>query len=132
MKTFRFYTVLLVLIPAFSMAQSNYKAGYVVTPKGDTIKGFINYKEWEYNPSRIEFKSSINAPAKTAYSLENAIAFAITDRENYRRFTLPVSQDLVEYSSLSQDIDSTTATTTAFFKIVASGKMLLYIYIQIR
>jgi hypothetical protein len=125
------YTLLfsIFLIPFYGSAQSNYKAGYVVTSIGDTVRGFINYKEWEYAPSRIEFKADINAAAKTEYTIENAAAFAVAGLESFRRFTLPVSQDQVEYSNLSQGIDTSTVTKTAFFKIIASGKYItLYSY----
>jgi hypothetical protein len=40
-----------LLLPVLASAQSNYKAGYVINLKGDTLKGFINYKEWNQNPS---------------------------------------------------------------------------------
>jgi hypothetical protein len=42
-----FYKVLLavILLPAFSYAQSNYKPGYVVNLKGDTLRGFIDCRE---------------------------------------------------------------------------------------
>lgn len=39
-----YFVSLILILPAFSFAQSNYKAGYVVTTKGDTLRGFINYK----------------------------------------------------------------------------------------
>ncbi|MDB5026006.1 MAG: hypothetical protein JWP78_3761 [Mucilaginibacter sp.] len=40
-----------VLLPALSYAQSNYKPGYVITLKGDTLPGFIDYREWNSNQS---------------------------------------------------------------------------------
>ena len=42
----KYFLVTLLLLPLLSIAQSNYKSGYVVTLKGDTLRGYINYKEW--------------------------------------------------------------------------------------
>ncbi|MGN6179675.1 MAG: hypothetical protein ACTHNW_10875 [Mucilaginibacter sp.] len=123
-----YLAILTFVFPVSLYAQSNYKPGYVVTLKGDTLKGYINYKEWEYNPWRIEFKTSLN-DVKTAYSTENTTGFAISGFETYRRFTLSVSRDQTEYLNLSQGIDTTTVSKTAFFKIIATGKnVTLYSY----
>ncbi len=129
MKYLYVVSLFILWLPLHSSAQNNYKAGYIVTTKGDTVIGFINYREWEYNPSKIEFKTAINASAKTEHTTESIIAFAINGFESYRRFTLPVSQDQIEYSNLSQGIDSTTVSKTAFFQIIAKGEnVTLYTY----
>ncbi len=47
-----------LLLPFFSHAQDNYQPGAVVTLKGDTIHGYINFKEWEINPRSISFQAS--------------------------------------------------------------------------
>jgi hypothetical protein len=44
-------------LPLFSWAQSNYKQGRVVTLQGDTLRGYINYREWPYNPEEFAFKA---------------------------------------------------------------------------
>jgi len=38
--------LIFILLPFISTAQTNYKPGYVVTLTGDTLHGFIDYKEW--------------------------------------------------------------------------------------
>jgi len=50
---------LLILAPLFSKAQSNYKPGFIVSLKGDTTYGFINYREWKLTPNQIDFKTAI-------------------------------------------------------------------------
>src|SRR5687768_3093606 len=44
---------LLFSSPAFS--QRNYTPGYVVLLNGDTARGLIDYRRWDYNPSDISF-----------------------------------------------------------------------------
>jgi hypothetical protein len=128
-KPYFFSAVLVLFFPALLQAQSNYKPGYIVTQQGDTVKGYINYKEWSYNPQRIEFKTDLASANRTTYSIEDASAFAVTGFEAYRRFTLPVSEDQTEYSNLSQGIDTVMINKIAFFKIIATGKnVTLYSY----
>ena len=46
----------LFLAPLFSLAQSNYQPGKVVTSSGDTLRGVIDYQAWTVNPETIFFK----------------------------------------------------------------------------
>ena len=48
--------LLLVIIPEFVFSQSNYYEGYVVKNNGDTLKGYIDYRNWEYSPVSFNFK----------------------------------------------------------------------------
>ena len=46
----RIYMLIAVLLPLLSIAQSNYKPGYVVDIKGDALHGYLDQKEWGHNP----------------------------------------------------------------------------------
>ncbi len=47
-----------------SFCQENYQPGYIVGLKGDTLHGFINYRNWERNPDKISFrKGAVLHPA---------------------------------------------------------------------
>jgi len=124
------YPLLLIafLLPGFSQAQSNYKPGYVVTQRGDTVRGFVDYGEWDKNPSKINFKKTLNAN-KERYSVAEASAFAINGFETYRRFIIWLSQDQVELSNLSSGKDTTKMLDTVFLKELNTGKNItLYAY----
>lgn len=120
----KFYTVIfsILFLPLFSLAQTNYKPGYVVTLKGDTLHGFIDYKEWEKNPTDIHFKSSINSGGVQNFSSKNADAFGIMGFEYYKRYTVAISQDPVEIGKLSPVPDTTTLVGDVFLKIITRGK----------
>jgi hypothetical protein len=62
------------LLPFFSLAQTNYKPGYVVTLKGDTLRGFIDYKEWIKNPKYISFKNTPGNREVESFSPQSANA----------------------------------------------------------
>ena len=56
----KYYLLLLFFVPLISIAQSNYKKSAMVDMNGDTIRGFINYKEWGQNPKEILFKNVLS------------------------------------------------------------------------
>jgi len=111
-----------ILLPFFSIAQSNYKPGLVVNLKGDTIRGFIDYKEWDNNPGDITFKASLNGNKPETYSTKNAVAFTINGLEQYQRFILPISTDPMEISKLATNLDTTTVIDTVFLKVNTKGR----------
>jgi hypothetical protein len=110
------------LLPFFSVAQSNYKPGYAVKLKGDTIRGYIDYKEWDKNPKKILFKSATDNTKAEILSPANTSALNIAGFESFRRFVLPVSQDQVDVNKLSTLPDTTSVTDTVFLKVTSSGK----------
>jgi len=118
-----------VFFPALSYAQSNFKPGYVVTLNGDTIHGFIDYKEWDQNPSKIYFKRDISSAQKERYSANEINDFEISGFENYKRAITWVSQDHLELSSLSHHVDSTKIKDTIFLRTIYKGNVVtLYGY----
>ena len=119
----------IILLPLFSNAQSNYKPGFIVNLKGDTIRGVIDYKEWDLNPNNIQFNDNRTPGKSETVSTDNATAFGINGFEYYQRFTLKVSQDQVDINKLPVKIDTAFLTNTVFLKTNSSGKHLtLYSY----
>jgi len=56
--------ILLILIPNLLKAQGDYKPGYIVNLKNETIKGFIYYKDWNNNPKNLILKPLLTQPLK--------------------------------------------------------------------
>ena len=56
MTHFNKLVLFFLLFPFFTNAQSNYKPGYLVTIKGDTLHGLIDYRQWDNNPGAVAFK----------------------------------------------------------------------------
>jgi len=116
-----------ILLPAFASAQSNYKPGYVVNLKGDTLKGYINYREWEKNPAQVSFKN--NSGNVQEFNTRNALAFAVAGLEYFERNIVVISEDQVELDKLGGKIDSNYRTDTVFLHVLTKGKHLaLYSY----
>jgi hypothetical protein len=118
-----YYKLLLpaLLLPLFSVAQSNYKPGYVVTLKGDTLKGFINIKEWNVNPRKISFKTAADNNNIKEFGVGDIKFFAATNLEAYQRFTGLLNNDPTNISSIPTARDTSTITDTVFLKIIQKG-----------
>lgn len=129
MKSF-YPTLLAVLIlPLFSFGQSNYKPGYVVTLKGDTLKGFIDYREWNSNPNSINFKTAVSDSKTRELTPEQINVFNIIGRETYQRYAGTISMDATDVDHIGSVRDTSTRVATVFLKVLQKGNNLaLYAY----
>jgi len=124
-----FYKLLLpaLLLPFFSYAQSNYKPGYVVTAKGDSLKGSIDLREWENNPHNIYFKSQTGVKNYTAKEIR---AFG-TSNVTYDQYMGLISTDETNVSRLSTGRDTSYKQDTTFLKVIQKGaNVTLYSYVD--
>jgi hypothetical protein len=106
----------------FASAQSNYKPGYAVTLKGDTLKGFIDYKEWDENPSSIDFKSNLSDRTSQKLTVEDIKIFSIAGYESYQKYTGLIGTDYVDPNHINYGKDTSFRMATVFLKKLAEGK----------
>jgi len=117
------------LIPIFAIAQINYKPGYVVTIKGDTIKGFIYYPGWDKNPKAISFKRDTDDVQSQKYGLNDIQYFNIDGRLSFQRNVCRISMNDINIDHLAYERDSSYRVDTVFLQILQRGKNLtLYSY----
>lgn len=129
MKTRLPYCLILLLFPFSILAQSNFKKGFAVTVEGDTLKGFIDFREWNQNPKSFAYKSTIDA--KIIQELTPVITryVSIESLEDYLQYKGPISQDKVVLPKISTGIDTSTITDAVFLKVLQQGKNVsLYSY----
>lgn len=119
--------LLACLIPFIVSAQKNFQPGYVVTLKGDTVKGFIDYREWSFTPTSVLFKSSANNSDQKEYSLNDISFFQITGKEAYRRSIVKVSLHQAKLNNIGSR-DTSWKTDTVFLKVLYTGKLSLFSY----
>jgi len=127
----RFYKLVLplFLLPLFSMAQSNYKPGYVVTLKGDTIRGFIDYQAWDTNPTTISFKSAISDRDKKTFGLDDVSVINVDKLAAYKKYDCKISMDVTNSNQLGEGKDTSFRAATVFLKVLQQGKnVALYSY----
>lgn len=125
-----FYRVLLALfiLPALSYAQSNYQQGNVVTLKGDTLHGYIDNKDWDSNPTAINFKSAITDKNPQKFTVNN-ISFFSVGGLSFKKYAGPISTDIININKLSEGRDTSFRIDTVFLQILQKGKnVAIYSY----
>ena len=116
----KYCLVILSLLPLLSIAQSNYKSGYVVTLKGDTLRGYINYKEWGRNPKDIDFKARLDSKARL-FGVQEIKYFQIGDMVSYQLYSINISLNPIDISSPPSVTDTASLNDTVFLKILQKG-----------
>lgn len=117
-------TLLLFFKPDAGLAQKNYSPGYIVNNQGDTIKGFIQFMEWDNNPEKIKFKTTL-AEAETEHSIISILSFGVAN-EIYQKAIVQKEISLRSIDALSNSPEYTFATDTAFLKVLVNGSKSLY------
>lgn len=116
------FTLLFFLLaaPFLSLGQVNFKPGLVVT-NGDTLQGYINYREWIKNPEAILFKHALTSQEQQTFTVRNSTYFEITGLEAYHRYVGPVSMNELKTANLSSSPDIAAVTDTVFLKELVHG-----------
>lgn len=124
----RFLVLLLLVLPAIGISQTNFQKGYVVTNAKDTLKGYIDYREHSYNPTSVTFSADGRSATKT-YTLKDCAEFYVDDVTSYRRFLVNISIASNEFSDLSEKANKRFRTDTVFLQVLQAGpNVTLYSY----
>ena len=127
-ERFKKNTLLLIGILTFQLtfSQENYIPGYVIKNNTDTLFGFVDYRNWEYNPDKIKFKTNIE---------NNPISFNPTDitefeieGENYVSGIINIEVSQIQTDKLIDDTQINTKVDTTFLQTLFRGKKSLYYY----
>lgn len=119
-----FLITLVVVLPITIFAQSNYQPGYVVKTNGDTVKGYIDYREWDRTPKTVQFKINKGDKNVSDWDPQSVKSFGINGVENYISYTGLVSMDKTSLPNLQVGLDTTRAPQSIFLKQVTTGKYL--------
>jgi len=125
-----FYKALLsaVLLPALSYAQSNYKPGYVVNLKGDTLKGFIDFRDWDSSPTSIKFKTTAADAPSQRFTNKEIAAFNV-EGLTFQKHIGTITTDETKANKISNGRDTSFRIDTVFIQVLQKGKNInLYSY----
>ncbi len=100
------------LLSILSIAQGDYRPGFIINNNQDSIKGFVGYRSERKNSERCDFKETKKSKASK---------YLPADIKSYG-----ISGDK-EYKSISLSID-TLKQISVFVKILAKGPLSLYRY----
>jgi hypothetical protein len=131
MKFHYTFFIVIFLLPISIFAQSNYRPGYVIQSNGDTLKGYINYREWDHNPTSIAFKNNLSDKQSREFDPNSANKVKINGLETYVSYQGLLSIGSTNLGNLPDGIDSAENQMSVFLKQVATGKHLtLYAHID--
>jgi hypothetical protein len=111
-----------------AMAQSNYHEGYIIKNGGDTLKGFIDYREWAKCPTAIDFKVNKADQQILKFDPHTIKKFQVNGRETYLSYQGMVSNDRTRFPDLESGLDSGKKQDTIFLRQIASGKHLTLLF----
>jgi hypothetical protein len=107
-------------------AQKNYQPGWLVLNNGDTVRGQIDYRNWERNPRTIRFKQSQTAEA-TNYTVETLQSFEVAGEDYYLKAIVIKDMLPVKLNALEFEGEQKMITDTVFLRSVIQGdKISLY------
>ncbi|MCC8409485.1 hypothetical protein LJ707_11130 [Mucilaginibacter sp. UR6-1] len=115
-----------IMLPVIASAQQNYREGYVVNNNGDTVKGYINVKEWETNPQSVSFKKNHTYREEAKYTPLTIKGFSASDY-SYLAYVGHVSNNKNVFPDLDSYRDTTTRIDTVFLhELISGSKVSLY------
>ncbi|MCC6288448.1 MAG: hypothetical protein IT249_11230 [Chitinophagaceae bacterium] len=123
MKVLIFGTALFlsVFISMFSTAQSVRKKGYIVLNNNDTLHGWIDYRNWEKNPSSISFIKDSLSTDITRYSKYDIQAVEITGFDHYIKAIVEKDIRPVSIPDLLPADENRLITDTTLLRVLVEG-----------
>lgn len=109
-----------------SYGQEKYLPGYIVRQDGDTIHGFIDYRNWDRNPVKISFKSELTKQA-VQYTPIDVMGFSVSN-ELYAGGIVEVEESPFKPSKLMTVSELKIRIDTVFLQAVVLGSESLYYY----
>lgn len=130
MKNIMYRIIILAIaicISAPSISQSIRKKGFIVVNKGDTIHGWINYRNWEKNPNSISLSQDSSSGSMVNYSKHDLQAVEITGFDNYIKvIVVKDARPITIGSLLPPEIDSLISDTVLLRILVKGSEFSLY------
>jgi len=107
-------------------AQSGYHPGYIVLLQGDTVRGFVDHRNFDKGSARISFRASAEG-AERVYKPLDIRSFSVSDLQ-YIGGMIQVETSPIEVNQLDYNASLNLRTDTAFVLVLVNGVKSLYTY----
>ena len=118
--------ILVILFIQSSRGQENFIPGYLVRLNGDTLRGFVDYRNWSANPDKIFFREK-PGDVTSAYSPLVIRGFRVLDEE-YAGAIVETEISSANINNFSRDRELQIKTDTTFLQTMVKGVKSLYYY----
>ncbi|HEX8333307.1 MAG TPA: hypothetical protein VF622_11825 [Segetibacter sp.] len=124
----KFFTAIITALSllAFStnsLSQKNFLPGVLVFQNGDSIKGLIDYRSWDINPKKIDYKSSADSKVESFTPLQLKY-FKVYGKEEYMGVTFWVTNMPDKAEKIDNQVSVNDVKRTAFLRIILKGAKL--------
>jgi hypothetical protein len=131
MKLANFYTkitFIALLVFAFngSYGQSKFLTGYVIKPNGDTVHGYVDYRNWSVNPEKISFKEQLTDD-NVVYTCADINGFGVAG-EIYIKATVAINESKSNTNELDLSAEVIYYKDSVFLQALIRGTKSLYRY----
>jgi len=111
----------------FSYGQSSFLPGYIVTTKGDTLQGFIDYRDWGISPKEISFREDSISNLFKKITTQDISSFVVN---NNKYISAIIKHDISTNvtNNLGYNPKMKIKTDTSFIKVIFDGDKKLYKY----
>jgi hypothetical protein len=123
-----FWLVFLGLASTISLVfgQENFQPGYVIADTGDTLRGFIDYRDWTTNPQQIAFKNTPMSEVVT-HGVDDTRGFHVSN-VTYVRATIEHDINPTKIDELSYSPVPKYEKLTTFLLVMYEGTKSLYFH----
>jgi len=109
-----------------SYSQENFLPGYVISSNGDTIRGLIDYRNWDRNPTEISFRETEVSGIEN-FKPTDIRSFLVQD-EIYVGAIVQTEISPRAVNNLDYEPGFKYQTDTAFLQTMVEGEKSLYFY----
>ena len=120
------FTLALAITSQYAMSQETFQPGYIIRNGGDTLRGVIDYRNWDSNPDKIRFKS-ISDNTVSTYSPQDIKEFKVAD-EIYKSAAIRRETTPTETNNLRFEADLNLKRDTVFLQTLVDGNKSLYLH----
>jgi hypothetical protein len=133
-KTFFLAVFTIVSTAQLLYAQKTILKGYIIKLNNDTVKGYIDYKNWNKNPVSINYYPALNDKPQTL-DVKSINGFGITDdkyNESYISKTVKLETSPQQLGKLGFDKEPAFEDKILFLRVLNQGDLTLFKYVDDR
>lgn len=120
-----------MLMTCVVVAQRNYVPGTIITLRNDSLKGFIDFRNWYQSPGEIVFKGSLSDANEQRFKPEDINGFRVAEPDvEYVSRKLRIDVTRQDIKSLNETVERTVQDTPVFLMKIVTGPYNLYEYID--
>jgi hypothetical protein len=112
-------------------AQRNYVPAVIATQQGDSLRGFVDYRNWNISPGEIRFKTSLTDKEDQHFGPGEIKGFRLAEPdETYTSLQVKIDITRQDAAVLDRVIPREIQDTLVFMKVLTAGNYHFYGYID--